>query len=198
MVEKDPYFIDTPGPRSQTPLYFAASHGKLAIVEYLLNKFTVTSKYSEATNKVSLGSLQIGEFIDIDATDDFGNTALITSCVHGYISIANKLLENRAYVGAKTKNGDHVTQICAEKGYLNMLKLIAKYDSSYMDTKGEFGRTPLNTASFIGHYDVVEYILNTCDVDIGTLDDNQHTPYFNASQNGHKSIMQLLLQKKAP
>jgi ankyrin repeat protein len=103
----------------------------------------------------------------------------------------------------ENNNKDNVIQIASYFGHLEIIKLvIAKiYDGltsaeTYLLSKNKDGRTFFHIACIKGHFNVVEYFLK--DLKLHYLleyhDNEMNTSLHLASQNGHLSIVEVLLE----
>src|SRR5271170_82086 len=55
------------------------------------------------------------------------------------------------------------------------------------------GYTPINSASFHGHTEIIKLLLTQPGIDFNQPDNNGWTPIYSASLNGHTEIVKLLL-----
>ena len=62
-----------------------------------------------------------------------------------------------------------------------------------MNQAANDGRTPLFTASYQGHVEVVKLLLAAPGIDVNQANNNGFTPLYNASQEGHVEVVKLLL-----
>jgi len=61
-----------------------------------------------------------------------------------------------------------------------------------VDSKDEYGRTPLSWATSNGHEAIVELLLSTGKVEVDSKNKDDQTPLSEAASNGHEAIVKLL------
>jgi oxysterol-binding protein-related protein 1/2 len=98
---------------------------------------------------------------------------------------------------------DSFLRACRNGDLVQVKELLAKKDSGYelnLSCKGKarsnFGWTPLHLATYFGHKDVMEILLNR-QVEINSLNENGDTALHKASFIGREDLVMLLLQHNA-
>ena len=72
------------------------------------------------------------------------------------------------------------------------LKKSLKNSKTNVETKGNYGRTPLNNPSANCHLDVVKYLYETCHANAETKNSFGWTPINLASVKGHVDVVKYL------
>ena len=84
---------------------------------------------------------------------------------------------------------------------MHHIMVIQKYLNYYLktigDREGYDGRTPLITAAYTGHLDIIEYLFQNHNPRINIQDNYNNTPRISAAMNNHPQIVHFLLDKGA-
>ena len=64
-----------------------------------------------------------------------------------------------------------------------------------VETMDKYGFTPLHTASYNGHFDVVKYLVEECHCSVEAKDEDGRTPLQGASANGHLDIVKYFVEE---
>ena len=166
-----------------TPLHFAAQNGHLQIVKAIL----------EDDNN-----------IDPSPTNEDGWTPLSLAARNGQVDVFD-FLRPKVLDIPRTADGWELIHAAAYSGNMEMLnRIITSCDIS---SKTLSGRHPIHVAASHGHANIVSAFLDLgVDVDVGCRDlgeighsENPHmiTSLYLAVTEGHKSIVNLLLEKGA-
>ena len=111
------------------------------------------------------------------------------------------LLQQQTADGKKSRqiknlNGSTPLHVAAEKGSLEVLKILIQNNNFNINAKDVDGKTPLILAVTNGHIEIVEHLLNNSNCN---LQANEHNNGWNALHfcisNGNLEIVKLLLQK---
>ena len=95
------------------------------------------------------------------------------------------------------KPTDFERDICkaAREGKLSSVQYLVEQCHSDVETKDEYGWTPINNASENGHLEVVKYLYEKCHSDVETKNEYGFTPINRASCNGHLEVVKYLYEK---
>jgi len=119
-----------------TPLLWAALHGNVDMVEFLLE------------NGSSLQELQ-----------DDGSTALLWAAKNGHVELLEWLLNHGCSLSEKTKNGSTPLICAAREGEVQMVACLLKHRAN-LDETNDSNETALSIAvSSEGYLDLVRYLL---------------------------------------
>jgi len=106
-----------------------------------------------------------------------------------------ELGEHRATVDAAVELGVTSLWIAAQKGHLEVVKLLLER-GALIEAKNSKNITPLLVAAEEGRFEVVKLLLEKGAL-IEAKNSNKATPLWMAAQNGHLEIVALLLEKGA-
>ena len=127
--------------------------------------------------KIEISQYLIAEGVDVNkASNSNAMTPLMIASANGYLDLVQQLIKNGAKVDARSHDKVDAAYAAAQEGHLSILKLLLK-DSPYVaDRAGPKGRTPLGTAAYNGHLDVVEYLVTEHNARINIKDANNRSP----------------------
>ncbi|KAH7462318.1 hypothetical protein FOMA001_g18690 [Fusarium oxysporum f. sp. matthiolae] len=80
------------------------------------------------------------------------------------------------------------------QGQEAVVKLLLATEGVGVDSKDEYGKTPLSLAATFGNEATVKLLLETEKVDVDSKDETGRTPLFLAAEDGHEAIVKLLLE----
>ena len=136
--------------------------------------------------------------VNLNATDEQGNTALIVALQKGYQDIAHQLLEAGANPNVENKSGEIPLIIALEKEYIDMslphelLKRGAK-----PNVKNTSGEPAIIIALKKGYLEVFDELLEHENIDINAQNTDGDTPLIVAFREGHLDVVYKLLEKGA-
>lgn len=130
--------------------------------------------------------------MDINTTDQDGNTLLMLAARNRDYQILEIILRNNPNILRINKYGDSALMLAALRGHLQSVTALV---AAGADTDPE-GWTPLIYAAFEGHGEIVAYLL-TLDIDIDAQSANGISALMAASRNGHFQIVKILLEQGA-
>ena len=154
---------------SQSSLRVAAYNGQLEIVQLLLDRH-----------------------VNIEAADHFQpyGTALLAATAGNRLKVVQRLLKEGANVNAGTWFDDSPLHVAAEQGFTEILETLLTAEAE-VDCYSDNGLTALCLAATHGYEEVAELLLRA-----GAnpqLERQGRTPLMFAMQNGHESIVRLLI-----
>lgn len=134
----------------------------------------------------------INRGMDVNTVDRQGNSLLTQSVQRDLPELFDYLLQRRARVNPRNRNGETALSIAAYHGR-------ARYVQRLVEAGAEvnfFGWPPLAYAAYNGHTEIVEYLIKRgADVDAKT--ENGSTALFFASRFGHAETVRTLLKHQA-
>jgi serine/threonine-protein phosphatase 6 regulatory ankyrin repeat subunit B len=149
----------------------------------------------------AIGHLQIvqtllsAKGIDIDAKDQFGQTALIIAAIKGNDEAARALINKGANVNAANNNGRTPLMIATAIGHLQIVQALLSAPGIDIDAKDQFGQTALIIAATKGNDEAARALINK-GANVNAANNNGWTPLMSAAQHGHLTTIQILLSAK--
>lgn len=132
--------------------------------------------------------------MDVNTADQDGTTLVMHAARMGDKTLLEYLLEKRANVLIKNKNGDTAINLAALHGQLDCVKLLVKAGAEINPAGGLW--TPLSYAAFSGQRDISAYLIEA-GAHIDARAPNGMTSLMLAARNGHLTVVQLLLESHA-
>jgi len=130
--------------------------------------------------------------VDVNTVDRDGDSLLTQAVRRDLPELFEYLMQKRARLNTRNRNGETALSIAAFTGKLNFVKPLVEGGAEI----NLYGWSPLAYAAFNGHHDVVDYLLkHGAKVDAKT--ENGSTAIFYAARFGHVSVVKLLLEHKA-
>ena len=172
---------DSKDSKGRTPLSYAASAGKLTLVELLLGCRTV----------------------EPDSQDEDGWTPLLWAVAHGHEKVVEALLK-LTNVDANVRGrrypyscGETPLCLAAAHGHLAIVNLLFSRPSIDLEGKDGKGRNALMQAAINGHADVVRRFLELEVFDVNSKDGNDLDMVSAAAVEGHSEVVKVLAGSKS-
>lgn len=155
-----------------SPLHLAAICGQAEIVDLILNAG-----------------------LEVNAQDQFGNTALTYAAFFGHPKVFEKLIARNASPTIKTKaNVSVLHSAAAYKGNDTIIEYLIK-NGCNINEKSENGLTPLHWACSSGNLAAAKKLIEL-GADVRIKDDFGRLPINRAATKGHRAIIKLLHDKE--
>jgi ankyrin repeat protein len=120
------------------------------------NEFLIKSILSDDLQKVRQA---IACGADINASDDYGRTALMWAAHKGHLEMVELLLsDERLDINASDDSEWTALMCAASKGHLEMVKLLLSDEHLDINASDDNGRTALMWAAYLEHSDVAELL----------------------------------------
>jgi ankyrin repeat protein len=137
------------------------------------------------------------EGVEINSTDDWGQTELHRAIAKGHEAAAKLLLaKDGVDLDSEDYYGRTPLSWAAGSGQEGVAKLLLARKGVDIDSRDKSGRTPLSWAAGSGQEAVAKLLLARKGVDVDSKDNSCATPLSWAAGNGHVAVVQLLLAKK--
>ena len=130
--------------------------------------------------------------IDINSVDRQGNSLVTQSVQRDLPELFDYLLQRRARVNTRNRNGESALSIAAYHGR-------AKYVQRLVEAGAEiniFGWPPLSYAAYNGHTEIVDYLIKR-GAEVNGTTENGSTALFFAARFGHLETVKTLLAHQA-
>lgn len=130
--------------------------------------------------------------IDVNTVDRAGNSLLIQAVRQDIPDLFEQLMQRRARLNTRNKNGETALSIAA---YIGNMKYVQRLVEAGAEVNF-FGWPPLAYAAFNGHAEIAEYLLKR-GAEIDAKTENGTTAIFFAARYGHGDVVKLLLAEGA-
>lgn len=152
-----------------------------------------TASLNGQTNRVDQA---IEQGVDVNATDETGNTPLMLASYNGHTEIVKQLLESGARLQARNQEGRTALMFAATGSFPETVEVLLEAGADPNATGNVEEWSPLMFASAEGHIDVVETLLNY-GADPSLTDSDGDTALTFARDNSRSAIVRLLEQAGA-
>ena len=170
--------------------------------EYITGYFGGGSGFTALHAGAVLGVLEIMVSLlqtkkwDLNATDLFGNTALLWAVGKGHAKIVEALLEQEGIdPDIVDREGRTPLLLAVEDGDEGIVKMLLERNDVDPDMVDCEGRTPLLLAVKDGHEGIAEMLLERNDVDPNTADEHGQTLLSWAVERECERVVEMLLQR---
>jgi ankyrin repeat protein len=134
----------------------------------------------------------LGKGMDVNSVDAAGNTLLMQTVQRDNADFLAYLIEHRARLNTRNRNGETALSLAAFKGNLPLVQRLVEAGADV----NLYGWPPLIYAAFNGHAAVAEYLLKK-GANVNATTENGSTALLFAARFGHQKVVELLLQNKA-
>ena len=131
--------------------------------------------------------------VKADATGKDGTTALMLASQEGHTGTVLLLLDHGAQIDTQDTEGTTALQLACLGGHTDTVRLLLEHGAR-VDIQSHSGVTPLLLACQCGHVDIVNLLLGEDDAQINTVDAEGRFPLLAATNNGHKDVLEVLLE----
>ncbi|CAG5927243.1 ankyrin repeat domain-containing protein 16 [Menidia menidia] len=194
------------GRSGDTLLHYAARHGHLKIVEYLIKQLGMdvdiyNSDYKRPLHEAASMSHHecvkylLWEGAKVDSLKKGDWTPLMMACTRKNLEVIQELLFHGADPTLRNKDGWNAFHIACREGSPMVVEHLLNTATDIWRTESKTCRTPLHTAAMHGCEEVVRILLERCNYTTDNTDSCGVTPFMDALRNGHISIAKLLLEK---
>ena len=134
---------------------------------------------------------------DVNAQDEYGQTALIIAAQNGYFEIAKILLKTpNIDVNAQDKNGQTALIIATENGDIEIVKVLLENQKIKVNAIESKQTSALAVAAQNGNLEITKLLLEKPDIEINAENwPSGKTALMLAAANGHIKIVKTLLEK---
>ncbi|MBN3490558.1 ankyrin repeat domain-containing protein [Acholeplasma equirhinis] len=164
-------FIGVKDPRGKSLLHYAVLGSAHDVVDYLLS-----------------------QDMDVNITDQLGETALFDCARKGKLLLAKKLIEKYARVDIENSRNETVLHLACHKGNLDMVKLLMESGANPMAKTTE-DRLPIHYAILAGHEHLIHYLMEVSKLSWFYLDDASNTFLHYAARTTNESLIDLFLNQ---
>lgn len=180
-------------PKATTPLYVQ--------MMFMLDNYFQIGESSDYPNIMNahIKLLHVANDIqagDIQATDEYGNTALHRAAALGHPKMIKALIELGAKPTATNKQHETPLMLAVKEGQMEAIHVLYTYYDQKFDQDDE-GNTLLYSAAMNGHEETVRLLLKKSKEEINRKNDAGKTALMIAAEYGYPEIVKQLLQAEA-
>ena len=150
---------------------------------------------SEPARKGLAEALLSTGFVNVNAKNKYGETALILASTDGSEDIVKMLLEAGANVNVEDNVGNTVLLIAIDRGHKTVIKVLLERGAD-VNAENRSGQTPLRYVSGRGREDIVKMLLEA-GANVNVKDNIGNTALLVAIDRGHKTVIKVLLEAGA-
>ncbi|XP_059895118.1 ankyrin repeat domain-containing protein 16 isoform X2 [Gadus macrocephalus] len=193
------------GSSGDTLLHYAARHGHLQVMEFLIKEIGMdievyNSDYKRPLHEAASMSqiacvvylLNNGAKVDCLKKADW--TPLMMACTRRSPEVIQELLSQGADPFFKNKDGWNCFHIACREGDPLVVQHLLQVAPCVWKTESKILRTPLHTAAMHGCEEVVNILLQRCGYISESADSCGVTPFMDAVRNGHIAVGKMLLE----
>uniref|UniRef100_A0A3P9JRA9 Ankyrin repeat domain-containing protein 16 n=1 Tax=Oryzias latipes TaxID=8090 RepID=A0A3P9JRA9_ORYLA len=193
------------GRSGDTLLHYAARHGHLDIVKYIITQLgsdvdVCNNDYKTPLHEAaSMGHkecvrylLREGAMVDSLKKADW--TPLMMACTRKNLDVIQELLDHGANPALRNKDGWNAFHIACREGDPQVVEHLLLVFPDIWRTESKTRRTPLHTAAMHGCEAVIRVLLDRCSYTPDSKDSCGVTPFMDAVRHGHVSVARLLLE----
>ncbi|XP_067656470.1 serine/threonine-protein phosphatase 6 regulatory ankyrin repeat subunit B-like [Haliotis asinina] len=162
--------INGRGHYGRTPLMTAASSGHKEVFDLLVEKGgDVFLKDANGNNMLHIicfgGHFNLVKHVlslnklDINSRGRYGRTPLMTAAYLGQKKVFDLLVEKGGNVFLKDANGNTILHTACFGGHLDMVKHVLSLNKLDINSRGQYARTPLMGAAYLGHEKVFKLLV---------------------------------------
>ncbi|GJN84627.1 ankyrin repeat protein nuc-2 [Purpureocillium lilacinum] len=194
--------VDRTDVYGRVPLHYASLHGRLTMLEVLLNANPSTidlidhDNFTPLIHSIIHGHLNCIEHLlaksaRIDPISDTDHVPLNLACEHGSEPVVEMLLKHGAKI-LPDAEGLYPQHLVARAGKSSQLLLLLKQYGADLDQIDKlYGWTPLVHAASEGNVDCLQALLKV-GVDVNIVDEKELPAMYYAAWEGHLACMKLL------
>jgi ankyrin repeat protein len=172
----------------QTPLDLAVLCGNKHAIKVLLKQEVETLEKVVANLLLKEGNINA-------VIDEKKNTVLHLAAAHGYIEVVKALLQKKAKINARARNGITPLHMAVRNNQIKIIKLLLEHGAK-VDARDNYGKTALHIAAFYGYRDTVEKLIEKeAQIDIQDLEGR--TSLYIATQRRNENVVEVLIKKNA-
>ena len=185
----------------QTPLFYAAQNGHMAVVKLLLEKGADVNDRSmplhtaSSNGHVKVVSLLLEKGAGVNVTNQDRSTPLQWASDNGHVEVVRLLLEKGANVNAVSQGGSTPLHWASDNGHVEVVRLLLEKGAN-VNAASQGGSTPLHWATINMHIEVIRLLLEK-GADVNVANQAGSTPLYWSSKNGYIEVVRLLLENGA-
>ncbi|XP_067669900.1 ankyrin repeat domain-containing protein 50-like [Haliotis asinina] len=198
--------IHTKGQHQQTPIRMVDIRKHRPVFDLLVSKGADLSQVDDkGENILHVACLEghldlvkdivTNDRVDVNSRGRYGRTPVMKAAEKGHMDVLNLLISKGGDVTLTDENDNNILHVACIGGHVEMVKHIVAAKVADIDSRGQYGRTPVLMAAGAGHMVVVETLVRD-GADMNLRDDDGNNILHVASYGGHLNIVKHVISLK--
>ncbi|XP_071085792.1 ankyrin repeat domain-containing protein 50-like [Haliotis cracherodii] len=195
--------INTKGQLQRTPVRMVDFRKKRNIFDVLVSKGADLSQVDDKGENILHVACLEGHLdlvkdivtkhrVDINSRGRYGRTPVMKAAEKGHKEVLDLLISNGGDVTLKDDNGNNILHVACIGGHVEMVKNVVSHKIVDINSRGQYGRTPVLMAAGAGHREVVESLEGE-GADMTLTDDDSNNILHAACYGGYLKIVKYVL-----
>ncbi|XP_046563508.1 ankyrin repeat domain-containing protein 50-like [Haliotis rubra] len=206
ILSKDLEDVNRRGKDGLTPAMIAARFGHRRMVDILVSKGSELHLLADNTNNI-LHEACIGGHVDmvkyvlsqkvadINIRGQYGRTPVMLAAEMGHRAVFDLLVREGADVSLVDDNKNNILHVACIGGHVDMVKNVLSQKVADINSRGQYGRTPVMLAAEKGYRAVFDLLVRK-GADVSLVDDNKNNILHVACFGGHVDMVKYVLSQK--
>ncbi|XP_048250449.1 serine/threonine-protein phosphatase 6 regulatory ankyrin repeat subunit A-like [Haliotis rufescens] len=198
--------INSRGQYGRTPLMVAAEKGHRQVFDLLVTQGADVSLVGDNRNNILhvaclWGHVDMVKYVlsqkvaDVNSRGQYERTSLMVAVGAGHRQVFDLLVGEGANVSLVDYDRNNILHVACLGGYVDMVKYVLSQKVADINSKGQFGRTPVMMAVGAGHRQVFD-LLVTQGADVSLVDDDGDNILHVACLGGHLDMVKYVRSQK--
>ncbi len=157
--------------KKKSLLHYAVTGSATDVIDYLLN-----------------------QDINVNLTDQYGETPLFDCARKGKVQIAKKLIDKYANVNVENRQGELPIHLASFKGDLAFIKLLIE-SGSFLNKQTKEDKYPVHYAIAGGRHDVIDFLIKKSNQSYDMRDSHGNTLLHHATKTSNVVLIDMLLNQ---
>ncbi|XP_067667462.1 ankyrin repeat domain-containing protein 50-like [Haliotis asinina] len=195
--------INSRGHYGMTPIMVVAFKGNRRVFDLVLSKGADTSLVDNNCDNILHWVCRGGQvemvkyvisqnFTDINSRGHYGMTPIMVAAVQGHRQVYDLVMSKGGDASLVDTYGDNILHWVCRGGHVEMVKYIISQNFTDINSKGEYGRTPMMVAAVKGHRRVLDLVMSKGG-DASLVDTHGDNILHLASGQGHVTMVKHIL-----
>ncbi|XP_071099696.1 serine/threonine-protein phosphatase 6 regulatory ankyrin repeat subunit A-like [Haliotis cracherodii] len=178
LLSKDIVGIESRGQYNTTPVMTAASEGHRELFDFLVSKgcdLSVVDGNGENILHVTCLGGNVGickyllskDIVGIESRGQYNRTPVMKAANQGHRELFDFLVSKGCDLSVVDGNGDNILHVTCFAGNVDICKYLLSKDIVGIESRGQYNRTPVMTASSKGHRELFNFLVSKgCDLSV--------------------------------